>query len=179
MKSSSYSPRSLALLMVLILALAGATAIATPLPPVLEAALIAQIFRNDLTIKALPPAAVQLLLLDDGQHNTALTHIEEALLPTRIPTRRLPPSELSGRIKAAAIYVPGTIALEALQTFCTANAVLSITSDTDLTESGHAAIGLGTSQQDRPEIVVHTRRLASEKHDLSPNLLKAARILGG
>lgn len=149
----------------------------TALPPVLQAALIAKVFQGDATLRAKVADTAKLLLVSGPQFDASLTALDEALGPTRIETRKVTEANVPSVTDVQAVYLPGRLAVDAVQKLCADRSLLSIGGDVAMAEAGVVSVGLGINAAGKPEVVINMRRLALEHHTLSPALLKLARVI--
>jgi len=145
-----------------------------PVPPELQAALFKKIFDYDRSLSAGDSVVV---LVVHGSDDSVAGSVASAFRGGGINAEVVPVAQLENRIATASVvYVtPGTDA-EALESLCTEHGVLSVSGVPELAVRGHVAVGIGTHDQ-KPEILVHLKRVKAERHELAAELLNLARVI--
>jgi hypothetical protein len=169
-----WSPaRKLSRLALLLLASAAAAAQTMPVPLNRQTVMFKRVFEYDRTLGGKSP---RVLVVHDGgmeDLHDLLASFEFAKIEA-VPVHY---SQLGERINGATVayILPGVPAATYLDR-CAENAVLTISGLPSLVQKGHVSIAIGAGQG-RAEILVHLGRLKAEKHDISAELLKLARVL--
>lgn len=145
-----------------------------PVPPDLQAALFKKIFDYDRTLAS--GDVVHVLVVHGGDDSVA-TPVASAFRGGGLDAEVVPVAELDTRIApSSVVYVtPGTDT-GLLEAFCTQNGVLSVSGVPELAVDGRVAVGIGTRDQ-KPEILVHLKRVKAEGHELAAELLNLARVI--
>jgi hypothetical protein len=148
-----------------------------PVPPRHQMAIFKRVFQYDRTLAGRGP--VRVLVVHDGGNGLGDVHDLLASFEwAGIEAAPVHYSQLATRIEGTAVaYVlPGVPPAAYLDRFAE-RAVLSISGVPALAQRGNVSIALGTRGDGKPEIIVHLGRLKTEKHDISAELLKVARII--
>jgi hypothetical protein len=82
----------------------------------------------------------------------------------------------SWTLKSSVVYFLPGIEVTALKQFCTSAGVLSISGTPSLAEAGHVSVSTDPSAGGS-QIVVNLKRMREEKHHLSADLLRVARVV--
>jgi hypothetical protein len=145
-----------------------------PVPLDLQAALFKKIFDYDRTLQNRPEVLVAVIGPDDSPVSE---QVVAAFVAAGIRAERIDPSDLEKRLlDVAVVYVTPGLDFGFLSSFCERNGVLSISGNPEFVLRGDVAIGVGAKEQ-KPEILVHLRRVKTEGHDLSAGLLEVARVI--
>ncbi|HEX5758823.1 MAG TPA: hypothetical protein VF121_06475 [Thermoanaerobaculia bacterium] len=177
LKAAPGNVRSIAALTLALLAIASAAgAEAMPVPPKLQMAIFKRVFQYDRTLAGKGP--VQVLVV----HNDMPARQLEELLATfrwaEIAAVPVHVAELAQRIRpGSVVYILPGVSPAAFMAHCAAHEALTISGLPALAQGGSVSIAIGAGGDGRPEILVHRGRLKVEKHDISAELLKLARIL--
>lgn len=85
------------------------------------------------------------------------------------------PQKISGN---AVVYVLDGVGRDSYLELCTTHQALSISGVPELAQSGSVSIAIGLGADNRPQILVNARRLQSEQHKFSADLLRIAKLVG-
>ncbi len=144
-----------------------------PVPFNRQTVMFKRVFEYDRTLAGKSP---QVLVVHDG----GLAELHDLLASfefAKIAATPVHYSQLGERIGGASVaYILPGVPASAYLDRCAENAVLTISGLPGLVQKGHVAIAIGAGQG-RAEIMVHMGRLKAEKHDISAELLKLARLI--
>jgi hypothetical protein len=76
----------------------------------------------------------------------------------------------------SAVYVVPGVDPSAVKQYCAEKRALSISGIPELAENGSVAVSIG-EEDNRPQIIVHRKRLQDEGHSFSAQLLRLARVI--
>jgi hypothetical protein len=145
-----------------------------PVPVDLQAALFKKIFEYDRTLQN---RGVVLVAVVGPADSPVSDEVVAAFGAAGIRAERVDPSELEKRLpEVAVVYVTSGLDMKFMASLCERNGLLSISGVPDFVLRGDVAIGVGTKDQ-KPEILVHLRRVKTEGHDLSAGLLEVAKVI--
>lgn len=143
-------------------------------PETLQAALFKKIFTYDRTLQ--DSGALQVFVVH-GDDRVVADAVTLAFKDGGIDAVALPMQELSARIaEASVVYVAPGVDTSALESLCTRNGVLTISGVAELAATGKVSVGIGTHDQ-KPEILIHLKRVKAEGHELAAELLSLARVI--
>lgn len=149
---------------------------AMPVPPKLQMAIFKRVFQYDRTLAGKGP--VQVLVVHNGMPAEQLDDLLATFRWAEIPASAVHVQELGQKIRpGAVVYIVPGVAPAAFMGHCAEHEVLSISGLPSLARGGSVSIAIGAGGDGRPEILVHRGRLKIEKHDISAELLKLARVL--
>ena len=145
-----------------------------PVPLDLQAALFKKIFEYDRTLQDRGAVLVAVVGPPDSPVSD---EVVSAFSAAGLSAERIDPSSLEKRLlDVAVVYVTPGLDFGFLTSFCEKNGLLSISGVPEFVARGDVAIGVGIKDQ-KPEIVVHLRRVKAEGHDLAAGLLEVARVI--
>ena len=144
----------------------------TQVPPELQAVIFKKVFSYDPILRREHP--LQILVVFNG-HATNTDEVVEAFEALGISANPVKDSQFPSTLKeGSVVYVmPGVPSLKGL---CSESGLLSITGTVEMVEAGKASIGVEMRNY-RPKIVVHLEQLKAERHNLSSQVLKLARLI--
>ncbi len=157
-------------------ALAG-TAVAQdmPIPPKLQAALFQKIFAYDKTLGGAAAAKVLVVYPDTapGPRDELVKSFTE--LGVAVTSAKL--SGLALAIGSSnVVYLLGGAGTDAAKEMCAQHKVLAVSGVPAYADSGTVAVALDTVD-DRPKILVNMGALRASEHQLSPDLLRLAKVI--
>ncbi len=146
-----------------------------PVPPKLQAALFQKIFAYDKTLGGAAAAKVLVVYPDaaPGPRDELVRSFTE--LGVSVTSAKL--SGLAGAIGGSnVVYLLGGAGTEAAKEMCAQHKVLAVSGVPAYADSGTVAVALDTVD-DRPKILVNMAALHASEHQLSPDLLRLARVI--
>jgi hypothetical protein len=155
--------------------LATATAEEMPVPAGLQVALLKKIFEYDRTLSSTD--GVVLALVHQEPESPLTRELLKEFQAGGIRAQAIPEGELGASVASAhVLYVMPGVDTGPVQAWCERNKVLSVSGLPELVSAGKVAVGIGLKDQ-KPEILVHIRRVKSEGHDLAAALLNLATVI--
>jgi len=148
------------------------------LPPKLQAALFKKIFELDTTLSS-RGGTERLFVVAGTAQADASRALGEAFKAAGVAKEVLaadPESPLPGLKEGDALYLASASHAEAAKGLTTAK-VLSVSGEASLAEKGIVAVGLGVTQEGRPEIVLNKKRLTEQGHAFEPKFFEYARVI--
>jgi hypothetical protein len=140
-----------------------------------QASMFKKIFSYDRALSVGEGVAV--LLIGSKEEKDTATALVKAFDEVGVFAAYLNTGVIDGDVRPnTVVYIMAGADNDQVEHFCADHGVLSISGLTTLVEQGHVSVSIGqTSQQ--PQIVVNMKRLQEERHDLSADLLKLARVI--
>jgi hypothetical protein len=161
-------------LLLLIGRAAGGAAV-MPVPAKMQMAIFKKVFLYDRTLAGKP---VQVLVVHNGMRPDELQELLASFRWAEISAVPVHAHDLPEKIGEGSVaYIAPGVVPAAFMGPCAAHEVLSISGLPALAQQGSVSIAIGAGGDGKPEILVHRGRLKAEKHDISAELLKLARIL--
>lgn len=146
-----------------------------PVPLDLQAALFKKIFGYDRTLKNRGELLV--MVVYTGSESEVTRSVVKAFRDTGVASQSVAAGDLPGHIAdVAVVYVGPGVPPEAVAELCASHGVLTVSGIPELALRGEVAIGIGIADQ-KPQILVHLRRLKTEGHDLAWGLLEVATVV--
>lgn len=144
-------------------------------PPKLQAAIFQKIFTHDKALAA--GNAKVLVVFPDGAPGQK-DEVVGAFEGNGIKASAVKLSGLKQAIPGATIvYLMPGVDGSAVAAMCAAHRVLSISGASEQAEEGAVAVAVGAFEG-KPKIYVNLKRLKSDAHELSPDILKLAKVIG-
>lgn len=145
-----------------------------PVPPQLQAALFKKIFDYDRTLSE--QSSVRVAVVHGGDDAVAVM-VANAFQNDGVDAVVVSRDDVTEEItEASVVYMTPGFDTGALAALCTQYGVLSVSGVPELAVSGQVAVGIGTRDQ-KPEILVHLKRVKAEGHEFSAELLSLARVI--
>lgn len=165
-------------LAILILLQAQLAAAPPAIQPELQAALLKRIFSYDRTLNTTPARKTRLLVAQKQDH-AASAKLVEALNTLKIEASVVNVSDLEAAAASVEViyFMPGADDAST-QRLCEKHGILSVSAKPEPVESGAVTLNLGVNDEGRPQILINLKRMKTERHDFSSDLLQLAKIYG-
>jgi hypothetical protein len=171
----SPSNAAAAALAVLLVGSSDSRADEMPVPTNLQVALLKKIFDYDRTLPT--QRAVRVAVVHEGPEGASTRELVKEFRNGGVEATALPVGSLEGSLGSIdVLYVSPGVDPGLVQGWCVRQRVLSVSGLPDLATTGKVSVGIGLKDQ-KPEILVHIRRVKSEGHELASGLLNLATVI--
>jgi len=174
---ASRSAFRLAAIVVGVLFIRVAVARAMPLEPKLQATLLNKIIAYDSTTASSQPAPVRVLVVYQSP-NAMVKKLLDAFREVGLDAFAINEADVESEIaNARVLYLMPDVNAAALSELSARAGTLSVSGAAGFAEVGQSAVGLGLSQDGRPQIVVNLAQAQREGHRFAPQFLSLTRIV--
>jgi hypothetical protein len=146
-----------------------------PVPTSLQVALFKKIFEYDRTLPT--QRSVRVAVVHEGPESESTRQIVKEFRSGGVEAIALSVEVLETTLGSVdVLYVAPGVDPDRVQGFCARERVLSVSGLPELATTGKVSVGIGLKEQ-KPEILVHIRRVKSEGHELASGLLSLATVV--
>ncbi len=146
-----------------------------PVPTSLQVALLKKIFEYDRTLPT--QRSVRVAVVHEGTEGASTREIVKEFRDGGVEATALPVGALEASLGSIdVLYLAPGVDPGLVQGWCARERVLSVSGLPELATTGKVSVGIGLKDQ-KPEILVHIRRVKAEGHELSSGLLSLATVI--